>query len=365
MPPTFEQAINLHDLELLARQNLDQNAWEYYSSGADDQITLGENRLAFARLKLRPRFLVDVSSIDTRTSVLGLSLSSPICAAPTAFHGLAHGEAELASARAFQKFGSIFTLSTLSNTPLEGVGQAAGDNFWFQLYVYKDRELTKALVQRAEQSGAKALALTVDAPYFGHRELNERHHFQLPSHLSVSNSGPANDMGPQDANHGSQLAAYARRLLNSRLTWADLEWLRSITPLPIVVKGILTAEDAVLALEHGASGIWVSNHGGRQLDSAVSTLEALPEIVQAVGDRLEVVLDGGVRRGTDVLKALALGARAVFLGRPVLWGLAAGGEAGVTKMLNVLQTELELAMSLSGKVTLADLKPDLIFKPVF
>jgi len=360
-PDALDDVYNLHDLRELAYAHLEQNALEYYSSGSMDGHTLTESTAVFERLRLRPRVLCDVSSISTRTTLLGLEVSSPLCAAPTAFHRMAHDEGERATARAVRQFGSLMTLSTLSNTDMEEVGLEAQGRWWFQLYVFRDRQLTRSLVSRAEAAGARALVLTVDTPRLGRREINVRNLFQLPEHLSVKNAGMQGWMPPASKG-GDGLAEFVAAQIDPSLTWKDLEWLRSITTLPIVLKGILTSEDASLALEHGVNALWVSTHGGRQVDTAISTLEALPEIVQAVEGKLEVYLDGGIRRGSDVLKALALGARAVFLGRPVLWGLAAGGEAGVTKMLALLQAELELTMALCGKASLEELKPDLIWR---
>ncbi|MDL2343481.1 alpha-hydroxy acid oxidase [Deinococcus sp. MIMF12] len=357
--PDLEGTVNLADLEALGRSRLDRNALEYYASGADDELTLRENRAAFARLKLRPRVLVDVSNVDTQTEVLGLPLRSPVGIAPSAFHGLAHPEAEVATARAAASVGSVMTLSTLSNTPIEEVAAAAGGRFWFQLYLYTDRALSAEIVQRAEAAGARALVLTVDAPFLGRREANERHRFALPGHLSVPNAGSREQLAQMESESGSQLVNYFQGLIDKTFTWGDLAWLRGQTWLPVVLKGILTAEDARLAAEHGCH-VWVSNHGGRQLDTAVSSIEALPEIAEAVRGEVEVYLDGGVTRGTDVLKALALGARAVFLGRPALWGLAAGGEAGVRRTLDLLEGEVRLALALCGKQTVGQVGPELV-----
>lgn len=361
LEPDLAEAVNLHDLEAWARERLDANALEYYFSGSNDEHTLRESRAAFSRLKLRPRVLRDVSEVRTETSLLGLPLASPIAAAPTAFHGLAHPEAELASARACAGAGSLFTLSTLSNTPVEEVAQVAGGRLWFQLYLYRDRELSRALIQRAEAAGARALVLTVDTPALGRREVNERHRFHLPDHLQAPNLGTRVALAQVETAQGSQLARYVQALIDPAMNWRDLAWLRSVTRLPIVLKGILTHEDAELAVQEGVEAVWVSTHGGRQLDTCVSSIEALPEVVQAVAGRAEVYLDGGVTRGTDVLKALALGARAVFLGRPVLWGLSCGGEAGVRRVLELLQDELRLALMLSGQSDVQRLDPGLIW----
>ncbi|WP_104989823.1 alpha-hydroxy acid oxidase [Deinococcus sp. NW-56] len=357
--PELGGTVNLADLEALGRSRLDRNALEYYASGANDELTLRENRTAFARLKLRPRMLVDVSNVDTRTEVLGLPLRSPVGIAPSAFHGLAHPDAEVATARAAASAGSVMTLSTLSNTPIEEVAAAAGGRFWFQLYLYTDRALSAEIVRRAEAAGARALVLTVDAPFLGRREANERHRFALPPHLRVPNAGSRERLAQMESESGSQLVNYFQGLIDKTFTWADLAWLRGQTSLPIVLKGILTAEDARLTAEHGCH-VWVSNHGGRQLDTAVSSIEALPEIADEVGGAVEVYLDGGVTRGTDVVKALALGARAVFLGRPALWGLAAGGEAGVRRTLDLLHDEVRLAMALCGKQNVGQVGRDLV-----
>ncbi|PTA68789.1 alpha-hydroxy acid oxidase [Deinococcus arcticus] len=358
-PLSLDTAINLADLETLGRAALDQNALEYYASGANDEHTLRGNRAAYARLRLRPRVLVDVDTVDPSTQVLGLGLRSPIGIAPSAFHGLAHPDAETATARAAAHAGSVMTLSTFSNTPLEEVGAAAGGRLWFQLYLCRDRALSQSMIQRAEASGARALVFTADAPYLGRREANERHRFALPPHLHAPNVGPREWLAGVETDTGSQLANYFAHLVDKTFTWADLAWLRDQTRLPIVLKGILTAEDAALAAEHGAH-VWVSNHGGRQLDTAVSSLEVLPEIVDAVAGRTEIYLDGGVTRGTDVLKAVALGARAVFLGRAALWGLAAGGEAGVRRTLDLLHEEFRLALALCGKPSVAALGPEVV-----
>jgi isopentenyl diphosphate isomerase/L-lactate dehydrogenase-like FMN-dependent dehydrogenase len=355
----LDGTVNLADIEALGRSRLDRNALEYYASGANDEVTLHANRAGFRALRLRPRMLVDVSNVDARTTVLGLPLSFPVGIAPSAFHGLAHETAELGTARAAADLGSLMTLSTFSNTPIEDVAQAAAGRFWFQLYLYTDREVSAGIVRRAEAAGARALVLTVDAPFLGRREPNERHRFALPPHLGVPNAGSREQLRGLESEAGSQLVNYFQGLVDKAFTWADLAWLRGVTALPIVLKGILTAEDAALAAEHGTH-VWVSNHGGRQLDTAVSSIEALPEVVDAVAGRVEVYLDGGVTRGTDVLKAVALGARAVFLGRAALWGLAAGGEAGVRRTLELLEGEVRLALALCGKQRMGDVGRELV-----
>lgn len=339
------EPINLLDYEALAEQRMAHIpwAWDYYQGGSDDEVSLRANRTAFERLRLRPRMLVDVSTCDLRTSVLGIPVSMPILAAPTAGHGLAHPEAECATARAVQQAGTLMVASTDSTRSLEEIAQAGQGPRWMQLYIESHAQ-AEHLVRRAEAAGYQGLVLTIDAPRRGHRERDVRSDIgkQLEAAYPTVGSGNAASFLGQSEDSQQEPAPIGS------FTWDILPWLRSITSLPVVLKGILTAEDAHLALEHGAAGIIVSNHGGRQLDSAVTTMEALPEVVEAVAGRCEVYVDGGVRRGTDILKALALGARAVLIGRPVLWGLAVNGEQGVSHVLHLLHTELELAMALAG-----------------
>jgi 4-hydroxymandelate oxidase len=354
------QALNILDFERLARERLRPEAWDYYASGAGDEITLEKNRSAFARLELFYRVLVDVSQRSLETTVLGERVSLPVLVAPTAFHKLAHPDGELATARAAGAMGTVMVLSTLSNTRVEDVLASASGPVWFQLYVYRDRGATAALVERVEQAGCRALVLTVDAPLLGRRERDARNRFQLPAGLRIENMLPAGLAELPGVSEDSGLAAYFASMLDPALSWKDIEWLRSVTSLPIVIKGLVRADDAVRAAQHGAAAVVVSNHGGRQLDTAPATIDALPAVVDAVGDRLEVLLDGGVRRGVDVIKALALGARAVLLGRPVLWGLAAQGEQGVRRVLELLRDELDLSLALCGCTSVGDVGPDLV-----
>ena len=352
-------ALNLFELEALANAQLEPMARDYYRSGAHDELTLARNQQAFRELCLHYRVLTGVGDRDLSTEVLGRKLSLPVITAPTAFHGLAHEHAELATAWGTAAAGSTMILSTLSNTDVERVAEAARGELWFQLYVYRDRAATKALVQRAEAAGAKALVLTVDAPLLGTRERDVRNGFHLRGDLDVRNL-TAERMELPPAVQDSGLAAYFYRLLDPDLSWDDVAWLRSISSLPVLVKGIVRADDALLAVQHGASGIVVSNHGGRQLDTSPATIEVLPRIADAVQGAVPLLLDGGVRRGTDVVKALALGARAVLIGRPVLWGLTLGGKQGVERVYEMLRTELDLAMALCGAKTVADLDRGLI-----
>ena len=340
--------LNVCELEALAAQSITAAAWDYYRSGADDERALGRNRAAWEEIELHYRVLVDVSRRSTDATILGQHLSMPVLAAPTAFHRLAHRDGELATARGTGAAGTAMILSTLSNTPVEEVVTAASGPVWFQLYVYRDRAATRALVERAVAAGVQALVLTVDAPLLGRRERDVRNRFRLPPGLSIENMLPDGYGLLPDAPTDSGLAAYFASLLDPSLTWADLDWLAALTDLPVVVKGIVRADDAARSLDHGAAGVVVSNHGGRQLDAAPATAAVLPAIVDRIGEAATILVDGGIRRGSDVLKALALGADGVLVGRPVLWGLGWNGAAGVEAMFGMLQTELDLAMALCG-----------------
>jgi 4-hydroxymandelate oxidase len=336
-----ERFVNVDDYAEAARERLEPGPYGYVAGGAGDERTLRRNAAAFERWELRPRVLVDVGSVTTATTVLGSEVALPVLVAPTAFQRLCDPEGELAMARAAASAGTVMTLATLSSiTPAELAAAAPGSTQWFQLYWSRDRGFTQSLVEAAVEAGFAALMLTVDLPVAGRRERDVRAAFALPDDLPLPNI-------PQTLRREDfQRALHA--VVDETLTWRDLEWLRSICPLPLVIKGILTAEDALLAAEHGAAAVVVSNHGGRQLDSVPAALDALPEVVEAVGERIEVLADGGVRRGTDVLKALALGARATLSGRAVLFGLAAGGERGAAHVLELLRDELELGLKLLG-----------------
>ncbi len=333
------EPVNVFDYETLTQARLEPNVWSYYSSGSDDEVTLRANRTAFERIRLRPRMLVDVSTCDMRTTVLGTPLSMPILLAPTAFHGLAHPEGECATARAAGKANTLMVASTSSTRSLEDIAREASGPLWFQLY-FSDRKSSEELVHRAEAAGYRAIVITVDAPRWGHKERAIRSGFSIPAKANFTDQDAAKE--------------------NISLTWASLVWLRSLTSLTLVLKGIFTSEDAMLAVKHGMDGIIVSNHGGRQLDGVSASIEVLPEVVKAVDGRCEVYLDGGIRRGTDILKALALGARAVLVGRPILWGLAVSGAEGVSHVLEILRSELALAMVLAGRPTLDDVDRSLV-----
>jgi isopentenyl diphosphate isomerase/L-lactate dehydrogenase-like FMN-dependent dehydrogenase len=344
VPADLSRVVNLLDFDALAAERMEPAAFAYYAGGAWDEVTLAENTAAFRRRTLRPRVLVDVSAVDLRTTLLGAEVSMPVGVAPTAMQGLAHPEGELATFRAAAAAGLCFCLSTVSYRSLEEVASAAPTGLrWFQLYVLHDRAFAASLVERAAAAGYRALVATVDLPVLGARERDIRLGFDIEMPLgNLVGAQASDDLGEVlEARHVG-------------LAWEDLAWLRSLSSMPLVVKGILTAEDARLAVEHGAAALVVSNHGGRQLDRAPATIDVLEEVVAAVGGRAEVYLDGGVRRGTDVLIALALGARAVFLGRPVLYALASAGEAGVAHAFGLLRGELERGMALLGTPSVAD-----------
>jgi 4-hydroxymandelate oxidase len=353
-------ALNLQELEALARQRLSSMAYDYFAGGANDEQTLRENAAAWSRFALHYRVLVDVGSRDAATSVLGARVSMPILIAPTAFHKLACPEGELATARAAARAGTIMVLSSLSNTRVEDVCAAASGDVWFQLYVYRDRGATAALAARAEAAGARALVVTVDAPLFGRRERDVRNRFHLPPGLRVENMSAAGYGEVARIEGESGLASYIAERLDQSLGWKDVSWLRSVTKLPLLVKGLVRPDDARRAVDAGAHGVIVSNHGGRELDGAPATASVLGPIVDAVQGRIEVFVDGGIRRGTDVLKALCLGARAVLLGRPILWGLAVDGEEGAFGVLQAIRDELDLAMALAGCARISDATRELL-----
>ncbi len=339
------EPLNVFEYAKLAQERMEPAYWEYYYGGSDDEVTLRASRVAYERIRLRPRVLVDVSNCDTRTNVLGTPVGMPILVAPMALHCLAHPEGECATAQGAGMAGTLMIASTTATRNIEEIAEAATGPLWFQLYIYPSLEVAAKLVRRAEAAGYRAIVLTVDLPRLGRREKDIRNNVTIPP-------SPYYEANFVDVEKEGQRWV--------PLTWESLSWLRSITSLPILLKGILTAEDAVLAVEHGVDGIVVTNHGGRQLDTAIPSIEALPEVVEAVAGRCEVYLDGGIRRGTDVLKALALGARAVLVGRPVLWGLAVNGAEGVCHVLELLRNELELDMALAGRPTLDSIDRSLV-----
>jgi 4-hydroxymandelate oxidase len=356
-------SVNLVDLEAAARDRIEIAYFDYFAAGANDEITLAENATAYQRIRLAPRVLVDVSRRDLSTTILGRRHSLPILIAPMAFQKLAHADGELATARAASSLDFGMVLSTFSTTAIPDVRAATKAPLWFQLYVYKDREVTRELVERAQDAGCEALVFTVDAPVIGRRERDVRNRLHIPEGLRVANALSTANRAAAAHLSDSGLAQYIMQMIDPALQWRDIEWLRSMTKLPIVVKGIQRADDAARAAEMGVSAMVVSNHGGRQLDTARATIDVLPEVAEAVDGRAEILIDGGVRRGTDVVKALALGARAVLLGRPVIWGLGLGGERGVRRVLELLRDELDLAMALCGCPDTGAVTRDLIARP--
>ncbi|MFE6504923.1 alpha-hydroxy acid oxidase [Kitasatospora sp. NPDC057738] len=343
-------------IERAARDRLPTEIWDFIEGGSDAERTLAANRQMFGRHALRPRTLVDVSVCDPALTLLGAPLRLPLGIAPMAYHRLVDPEGETATARAAGRAGALLVAAMFASRTLEEIAAAATGPLWLQLYWLRERAALAALVERAEAAGYRALVLTVDAPRIGRRLRDLRNGFAVPPTVRAVNL----DRSLMSASHraaggGSGIAEHAREQFDPTLSWTDLAWLRERTRLPLVLKGVLTAEDARLAVEHGVDVLLVSNHGGRQLDGVVPALAALPDVVEAVPADLPVLFDGGVRSGTDLAIALALGARAVLIGRPALWGLAAGGEAGVHRVLDLLREELEHTMALLGRPRLADL----------
>lgn len=336
--------------ENAARRQLDPAVWDFIEGGAESERTVGANRRAFGRVTLRPRVLVDVSACDTGTELLGLRLRTPVGVAPTAYHQLVHPDGEVGTARGAGAAGALYVVSIYASRTLEDIAAAAAGPLWIQLYWLREREALARLVDRAAAAGCRAVVLTVDAPRLGRRHRDARNGFALGPGIRAANLDDALTATAHVRAAGSSaLAVHAAQAVDPSVTWADLAWLRARSGLPLVLKGILTAEDARLAVRHGAAAVIVSNHGGRQLDGAPASLDALAEVVAAVDGACPVLLDGGVRGGTDAFAALALGARAVLLGRPALWGLAADGAAGVAGVLDLVTEELAHTMALAGR----------------
>jgi 4-hydroxymandelate oxidase len=354
-PSIVAEPVNLHEYDAAARAVLPAMIYDYIARGACDEVTLRSNRLAFDRWRLLPRVLRG-GTPTLETTVIGQSVSMPVLVAPMTSQRMAHPDGELASARAARRAGTIFILSTAASYAVEDVAKHAG-NWWFQVYFHRDRAVTRDLVERAEAAGASALVPTVDTPDVGRREADERNHFTFPEGVRFANFPLPT--APLSAS-GSSATHVVAMALQPTLDWSDLEWLASISSLPVIPKGILSPEDARIAIEAGAKAIVVSNHGGRQLDDAVASLDALPAVARVAAGKAEVLVDGGIRRGTDILKALALGARAVLLGRPVFWGLAVAGESGVERVLQLIRAELELDFRLSGCGTVDEINRSLV-----
>jgi 4-hydroxymandelate oxidase len=340
--PELDQALSLPDFETLAQKHVSHGAWERIQGGAADEITLGWNREAYNHIRLRPRVLLDVSKLDTRVKLFGQELPFPIILAPTGAQGFVYPEGELAVARGAGAAQAILVISSSASIRVEEVAKKATGTVWFQLYVQRDRAFTRDLVQRAEAAGCRALCVTVDSPTHGARNREERARPELPDR-------PLPNLKGKD-------------YLDPTLTWKDIDWLRSFAKTPVLLKGILNPDDAAIAVKAGVSGIVVSNHGGRNLDTVPATIDVLPAVVEKVAGHIPVIVDGGIRRGTDVLKALALGATAVQIGRPYLYGLGVGGPDGVTRVVQILRKEFEMAMMLTGRPTIASIDRSLIWE---
>ncbi|CAO2823397.1 unnamed protein product [Amaranthus hypochondriacus] len=350
MAMSIMEMTNISEYEKLAKERLPKMIYDYYASGAEDQWTLQENTNAFSRILFRPRILIDVSQIDMTTTILGFNISMPIMIAPTAMQKMAHPEGEMATARPASSAGTIMIMSSWETSSVEEVASTGNGIRFFQVYVMRDRNVTIQLIKRAEKADFKAIAVTVDTPRVGRKEAHIKNKFKLPSHLTIKNYDGL-DIGKTNQTNNSASGAYVTSEADRHdrsLNWKDIEWLKTITKLPILLKGVLTAEDARLAVQAGVAGIIVSNHGGRQLNYVPAAIMALEEVAQAVERHIPVFLDGGVRRGTDVFKALALGASGVFIGRPIVFSLAVHGEAGVRKVLQMVRDEFELTMALNG-----------------
>ncbi|MCU1332760.1 MAG: glycolate oxidase [Candidatus Angelobacter sp.] len=345
--------------EPLARRRLSQMAYDYVRSGGGDEISMRENRAGFERLPLSPNVLTDVSQLDTRVSLFGSEFESPILLAPVAYHRLYHREGEAATARGANTAGAGFVISTFTTTSIDEIARNTQRPIWFQLYVQRDRSFTKDMVQRAVASGCKAVCLTVDTPVLGCRY--SQLSFGLPKNMECVHLRGLGQ-GSSGPSHKTQRRSIYDTMFDASFNWNDLEWLRSVAGVPVILKGVLSAEDGRRAVERGADGVIVSNHGGRNLDTVPATIDALPRVVEAVAGKIPVMLDSGIRRGTDVLAALALGAKAVFIGRPYVYGLAAGGAKGVERVISILRDELERAMALTGRRSIAEIDATVLWR---
>lgn len=372
---------NVDDLRLLAKRRLPGGVFDYFDGAAEDEVTKVENSSAFSKVELRPRVLVDVSSIDTSTTIMGQPVPFPIALSPTGFTRIAHPDGELAVARVAGAVNLPYTLSTLGTRSIEEVAKVATGPLWYQLYVWKDRGLSRELVERARDNGYKAIMLTVDTPVFGRRERDVRRGFTLPPKIGLETfvdgilhpkwtwdfvrSEPITFSAVAgrksvDGSTAVTLSDYVNSQFDPTLSWKDLDWIREVSGLPLMLKGIQSVEDAKLAVELGVDAIALSNHGGRQYDGAPAPVALLPRVVDAVGDSIEVLVDGGVRRGSDVVKACALGARAVMFGRPYLYGLGAGGELGVRWAINHITSGVTRTMGLIGETSITKLSPGVV-----
>ena len=358
VPGTVEEALSIWDLKAMAQERLPLAAWTNIVGAAGDEISMRWNREAFDQIRLRPRVLVDPRKIDTSTTLFGQDIPFPILLGPTGGHRATHPEGELATVRGAGDGEAIMVVSTVSSTPVEEIASLAKRPLWFQLYVLRDRSFTRDLVQRAEAAGCKALCVTVDTATRGPRNRQDRGRFRgIPS----GGGGLPHLQGMTRPKTIESPIFSATR--DPNLTWKDIDWLRSFTRIPLLLKGVLDPADAERAVQEGVSGLIVSNHGGRNLDTAQATVKALPEIVERVDGQVPVLIDGGIRRGTDVLKAIALGAKAVLIGRPYRYGLAAGGAPGVSRVLKILRTELEMAMASTGRTSISQIDRSVLWQP--
>lgn len=351
--------VDVLDYERLASGSMSELAWEFFRGGAGDELTVRWNYEAYQRIRLLPRALVDVSRLDTRVTLLGRELPHPILLAPVAYQRLLNPRGELATKEGANAAEATMVLSIFSTTTLEEVAAVGGRSPWFQFYIGPDRDITVSLLRRVEAAGYEALVLTIDTPVLGARYREWRTNFGLPPGMEKAN---LRDMPAGAGSHRPKGRDIYSDVLDPKLTWKDVEWLRSQTRLPVILKGILNPDDAAKAVDAGVAAVIVSNHGGRVLDTVPATIDILPAIVARVSGRLPVLVDGGIRRGTDILKAKALGASAVLIGRPYAFGLAVGGAEGVTRIVNMLRRELEMAMALTGRPSLAAIDPSVILR---
>ena len=349
---TSPEPINLFEFETAAKEILPQAEYDYIAGGATDEISVERNRHAYESWALRPRVLRDVSALDLSTTVLGTKIDLPVLIAPCGGHKRAHPEGELATYRAAAGCGTVLAVSANSNTSFEELAQSAKGHLWVQMYPFRDKEITKEWLKRAKDNGYEAIVVTLDSQWPPKRERNIRNHYQRSRGVNYPKSGAATPRPAGRAGEGSDPAA----------TWKDLAWIKSAADLPVIAKGIMTGEDVELCVEVGADAVVVSNHGGRHLDNTLATVEVLSEAVTAAKGKLEIYLDGGIRRGADVVKAIALGARAVFIGRPLFWGLAVNGEKGVIRVLNILHEEIEITMAKCGRPTVASIDSTAVVK---
>ena len=349
---THREPVNLFEFEEIARGLLPKEEYDYIAGGATDEISVERNRRAYGSWAFRPRVLRDVSSLDLSTTILGIKVNVPVLIAPCGGHKRAHPEGELATYRAAAACGTILAVSANSNTSFEELAKAANGHLWVQMYPFRDREMTKDWLQRARENGYRAVIVTLDSQWPPKRERNIRNNYRRTRGINYPKAGAETPRPAGRAGEGSDPAA----------TWDDLAWIKAASALPVVAKGVMTGEDVALCVQAGAAGVIVSNHGGRHLDNTLAPIEVLSEAVAASDGKAEVYLDGGIRRGSDVVKALALGAQAVFIGRPLFWGLAVGGAQGVVRVLEILREEIEITMAKCGRPTVADIDASVVIK---